>query len=404
MKILKKAPKRKYSIKFVSENKKLVEEIINDILKIESSDEIIKKLNSLKYEIYSFLITETMATFNLELCFKVIPEFKGNHDDLTPFLKTIEFIHNSLKESDRPTLIDFVRSIKLSSTVKTAISTVVCNSYESLVTTLTNRYKSKKTLIQIQNKLCNFQQRSDSVKVFSDKILKLIDELNELQIKELHLNTEVDIGRIKQLNDMYALNVFKQGLNETLVNTVFAAQPKTFAEAINIAEDMESQVKNQVMFFRQNPHNQNMGNNYNRRQNSSNFNNSRLSNYKKNNNYSTQSQFNRGNNNWNNSDRNNWNNSNNSNRNNSNPSNRNNWNNSNNSNRNNSNSSNRNNWNNSNNPNRNNSSAGNRNNNSNNRNNSNSNYRNNENRNGQRNVNVVQENLQSPEGTQATQN
>ena len=57
LKNLKKVPKRKYSIKFVNEKKKLVEEIINDILKLESSDEIIKKLNSLKYEIYSFLIT-----------------------------------------------------------------------------------------------------------------------------------------------------------------------------------------------------------------------------------------------------------------------------------------------------------------------------------------------------------
>ena len=44
LKNLKKAPKRKYSIKFVNDKKKLVEEIINQILKIESSDEIIKNI------------------------------------------------------------------------------------------------------------------------------------------------------------------------------------------------------------------------------------------------------------------------------------------------------------------------------------------------------------------------
>ena len=48
-------------------------------------------------------------------------------------------------------------------------------------------------------------------------------ELNELKICELRLLEQSDINNVKRLNELLALNTFKQGLNEKFISTVFAA-------------------------------------------------------------------------------------------------------------------------------------------------------------------------------------
>ena len=98
------------------------------------------------------------SSCNLELCFKVIPDFKGKTEELQPFLKIIEIINNSIKPEDRILLIDFVKNIKCNSVVRTVIGTTRCETIEDLKTILTERYKIKKTIPQIQNKLSKFIQ------------------------------------------------------------------------------------------------------------------------------------------------------------------------------------------------------------------------------------------------------
>ena len=56
-----------------------------------------------------------MADFNLELSFKVVPEFKGSQEDLQPFLKIVKILNDSLKVEAKKTLIDFVVNLKLNS-------------------------------------------------------------------------------------------------------------------------------------------------------------------------------------------------------------------------------------------------------------------------------------------------
>ena len=117
---------------------------------------------------------------------------------MQPFLKIIEIINNSIKPEDRILLIDFVKNIKCNSVVRTVIGTTRCETIEDLKTILTERYKIKKTIPQIQNKLSKFIQGNDSIRNYSDKILKLIDELNELQILELGLSERSNITNVKK--------------------------------------------------------------------------------------------------------------------------------------------------------------------------------------------------------------
>ena len=72
----------------------------------------IKELLIVKKEIKKEI---KMADFNLELSFKVVPEFKGSQEDLQPFLKIVKILNDSLKVEAKKTLIDFVVNLKLNS-------------------------------------------------------------------------------------------------------------------------------------------------------------------------------------------------------------------------------------------------------------------------------------------------
>ena len=78
-----------------------------------------------------------MADFNLELAFNVVHEFKGNQEELQPFLKIVKIINDSLKVEERKTLIDFITNVKLNSLAGTAIGGTTVNTYEILKEKLT---------------------------------------------------------------------------------------------------------------------------------------------------------------------------------------------------------------------------------------------------------------------------
>lgn len=276
LKTLKKNPKRVYSDKTIILKKNLCKELIDKItLENKESKQLIIQLEDIKREIYFYLeqgqeehTIESMSDFNLELSFKIVPEFKGSQQELTPFLKIVKIIYDTLKTEAKTTFIDFVKNVKLNSTVRTSIGTNICENYETLEKLLYDRYKSSKTISQIQSELTKIRQRNDSVREFSNKILQLVAELNELQIKEFGFTTEESRNNVMRINESYSLNIFKQGLNEKYLSTIFAAQPKTFNDAVTLSMNIEGQIPEQVMFYRRdNWHNNNNNRNNNNNQN-----------------------------------------------------------------------------------------------------------------------------------------
>ena len=63
-------------------------------------------------------------------------------------------------------------------------------------------------------------QKNMKVKVYHEKLLQLIAELNELQINEIVNCDEVQKSTVKLIYNNYALNVFKNGLNAYNVHTI----------------------------------------------------------------------------------------------------------------------------------------------------------------------------------------
>lgn len=211
-------------------------------------------------------INNKMADFDLGIAMKAIPMFSGNFKELDSFLKIVEIIHKGLKTTCTQQLIEFVFHVKLGINVKTALGNTDPNDFETLKSLLEERYKSSTTIPQIQNSLSNFSQRNLSVTSFRDKLLNTIAELNNLQIKELGSNaTKEEKNVIRKMNDIYSLNIFKNGLNDNFKQTIFASQPKSLTEASNLAIELEKTNTNALMYYRHNPQNIN-------RQNRQNFN------------------------------------------------------------------------------------------------------------------------------------
>lgn len=79
------------------------------------------------------------------------------------------------------------------------------------------------------------KQNNKSVTEFGTQIETLISELNTLQISKAG-----EEGReiVTNVNDIFGLNAFKTGLNDSLKSTIFAARPKTLREALQLAAEV----------------------------------------------------------------------------------------------------------------------------------------------------------------------
>lgn len=90
------------------------------------------------------------------------------------------------------------------------------------------------------------------------------------------MNWKTQKNTIISLNNTYALNIFKNGLNVDIKPTIFASKPKDLNEAVQLAIELEKDFasnENQVLYF-SNRNNSNRRNNYNNnKSNNSNHNN-----------------------------------------------------------------------------------------------------------------------------------
>lgn len=292
---LRKAPNRKYSLTFIEKTKKHLAVLRETLVKNTTSKSETETFDKIVSTIDQFLkprqgsessgteieeensYSNNMSAFNLETALKAIPIFNGQYKELEPFLKIIELLHRSYTADARISLIEFVTSIKLNAAVRTALGPDV-TTLEELKKRLQERYKSNFTIAQVHTQLALTTQKNNTVINFKDKILNLVSELNRLQINELgNTATSDQKAVVGKMNEKYALTIFKNGLENRLKTTLFAAQPKDFNTAVDIAQEIERDTQNSSshIFSYRVHHNRQQHrqfNNYNNRNNPQNIN------------------------------------------------------------------------------------------------------------------------------------
>lgn len=218
--------------------------------------------------------SNTMSDFKILEYVKIIPFFNGEKEDEFPnFIGLIEFLYNSLENAeDKKKLIDFVLIVKISQNVKNKLCQLPKPpNFQILKENFETIFSCHKNPLKLHSELAQEFQGNRSIKEFATSIETLVSQLNSVQIRD---QGEENRTIICKLNDGIALNSFKNGIQNLLKPTVFAAQPKTFSEAVKLAEQIEVTSSNNISNFRSRNPNQNRGQNSYNNQNRG-FNNNR---------------------------------------------------------------------------------------------------------------------------------
>lgn len=88
----------------------------------------------------------------------------------------------------------------------------------------------------IQSELVNTKQNNLKTDQFLERIEELVAELNKVQIEEIGEESRLTIMRI---NDKFALNTLKQGINTNMRTLIFAAKPDSFLDAKELIIEAE---------------------------------------------------------------------------------------------------------------------------------------------------------------------
>lgn len=196
--------------------------------------------------------TDTMAanalnTSELASISKLLPTFDGNKDNLEPFIANLEIIKETISAEKRNSFFNYVFRTKLTTRVQNRVRQVsVPTDVETLLSSIKKAYSVTKSPNVILNELTRMVQ-SETIRKFADRIETLTMELNEVQVGALG---EASRETITNTNAMIAFNAFKNGLkNREIVRTIEASRTKTLHEAIGIALEASSDIRQtQVMF------------------------------------------------------------------------------------------------------------------------------------------------------------
>lgn len=179
---------------------------------------------------------------------KLIPSFSGNKEELSSFLASLEIVHAGIAANKQKALFNYVFRTKLSIQIQNRVRQIqVPANTKELSEALTKAFKPQKSPNVLLNELTHIVQTQDSITKFANRIEILISELNEIQVSNLG---EASREIISKNNEVIAFNSFKNGLKDMeIIKTIEASRVKTFAEAIEIAEEtLSGMSQNQIMY------------------------------------------------------------------------------------------------------------------------------------------------------------
>ncbi|KAJ3622225.1 hypothetical protein MTP99_002750 [Tenebrio molitor] len=177
--------------------------------------------------------------FNIEVALKMIPEFKGNKDQLDKFLTCCVIVFGTATtEADQSIFLNVVKT-KLCDQAYNLIKYKTINHWAQLKVLLKDHYKERRTMAQIQMELnlSSRQKRCQNFCIF--KIEKILGELDDVYIST---HGEESTETIQKLNKATALKAFVDGLNDSIKLIIKACRFDDLPSAIEAACDEETNV------------------------------------------------------------------------------------------------------------------------------------------------------------------
>ena len=204
---------------------------VNDLIKKHSRVNLIQETNI-------ETIVDKMASFDILHTVKLIPEFNGESAQLNNFLSLIEYLHNTLKNDDKPKLVEFILKTKLSEKARKKIANnIKIETLDDLKTSFMKTFKTIRSALLVQSELMNSTQGNNTLTRYIDRIQNLNYELSNLQMTD---KGQAEKEVIVMMNEQMAMNVFKKGLKEPMRSMVVSARVETLQSAIDLANEAEA--------------------------------------------------------------------------------------------------------------------------------------------------------------------
>lgn len=206
---------------------------------LDQNSKIIKRSTSLTNLKLTF--SDKMSSFDQKLANSLIPEFDGNPKEVEHFLDKCEFHHSQLNNDGKTSFVQFIKMMKLGSKVKNimAITPIAANdnSFETLKTTLLNRFTDKTTKEEKMSQIERLYQK-DSVNDFATKLEKLSAEL--VRLKMINTSEAARLVIQKEVEEL-AIRVFIRGLKRTEVRqALIYKEPRNLNDAIKFALEADA--------------------------------------------------------------------------------------------------------------------------------------------------------------------
>lgn len=183
--------------------------------------------------------TDAGMEFNLKDAKSVIGEFNGYKNEVVDYVEAINYYNDSLKDTDKNKLIEFICKISLKGKAKDAVTTKPAT-VEEIGKVLLARFKEKETITGLQKKLSEAMQGQRSVSNYVAHLEQVGSKLRVVLLAEMGQDAS---DYIKKATNQVMLSALKSGLNGDARMAVLAANPSRFDDAIGIALSAEASGK-----------------------------------------------------------------------------------------------------------------------------------------------------------------
>lgn len=186
---------------------------------------------------------------NFKAALEFVPkQYDGHNIPISKFIRDCLFARDSIKPSERPLLLRFIRS-RLSGNADSYVQDKEIYSLEDLLNSLKLAFSPQQNLGQLQTILSNASQmREETIINFGVRVSKNLKQL--IEVIEQQFSEEVAYGMVRAARDT-ALESFLRGLDATLEMKVRMKNPRTLQEGINVAQGMQLEIDLKETLHRQ---------------------------------------------------------------------------------------------------------------------------------------------------------
>lgn len=178
-----------------------------------------------------------MSALDISVMLKIVPFYDGKSDELHKFCTCADIIWSPLKDkSDKSLFLELIKT-KLCGKAYEVVKYSDFENWTDLKNALSKQFIQRRSQGTVSAELIQINQnKNENIRSFSDRIEKLLNELNDICIEK---QGKKNANIIFSMNESIALNSFQNGIHEPIRTIIKSHKFKFLSESIEQALDEE---------------------------------------------------------------------------------------------------------------------------------------------------------------------